>query len=539
MVTLGSGAPGEVVTVRDYSGYTATALKGYVLFPGIFTRGPMGARLGGSWSDILATYGDIMDNYDSIYLVKRMMSLYGAKPIICRIAHYTDPADATSCTATCGAATLVDRAGAPGSTLGITAIGPGADSANLRWTVTDGTINPATEFNLVIEHDTDTHVATEVYKNASMDPAAANYILTLVNDVSVIATLADLGAGTDYTERRPAVGTGVLSAGDDGLTGLNAADWIGDEAAGTGFYAFDEFDEAMLIVAPESSLLSTTGPAAVQAGLQTYCNTHRKQLVFAIHTPPDGLIATDAADFRNGVGDWDHTPINDWCGAMYWGDLEVLDPRTGSKTVYINPAADVAGRIAKSHIQRKEWFEVAGPKLGNLDASVLGVRYNIGPECKEAYRDILANAQVNPIVKDSDGCYIDNFSTLQRTSTQLQNCSTAWLIMVMKKALLKYAKGYRAYKICPTTWQLMDAELRPWLTQLQLDLGFASFYLNVDANAPNIESGTINTTTTIEQGILMGDIAVKPIPSAKWVGFYLSITKLSMTFQDYEAISKV
>ncbi|MEI6633736.1 MAG: hypothetical protein WCP22_07955 [Chlamydiota bacterium] len=501
------------------------------MFPGYFKRGPMGAYPCSSWGDVLARYGDIMDDYDSAYLVKRLMTLYGARAIVNRLAHYEDPSDVTSLTATCGTATLVDRAGSPLPTLGITVIGPGSHSANIKWTVTDGTINPTTEFNITFEDEDDSRVVPEGYQNCTI----AN-VLDKVNGVSKIVTLADLESATVAPDNRPANGTGNLSEGDDGLTNLNAADWIGDEAAGTGLYAFDDYDQSMLLVAPESVLLSGAGPETVQAAVQTYCNTHRKQLVFAIHTPPDGLIPTDAADYRNGKGKWDYTPINDWCGAMYWGDLAVLDPRTGNKLVYINPAADVAGRIARAHVEKKEWFAAAGPKFGNLK-EVHGVRYNLGPVAKEGYRDILAEAQVNPIIVDEDGCYIDGIRTLQRETTQLQNSPVAWLMMVMKKALYKYARSYRYYKIGPATWALMYSELNPWLAQLKKELGFAEYYLQVDQDAPDIMSGKINTPETIERGILMGDIAVKPIPDAQWVGFVVGITKLSMTFEDYEKIS--
>ena len=537
MGSIGSGASGVYVTIRDYSGFSRQALKGFVMMEGVCVRGPVNkATLCSDYEEFQQTFGGLHSTYDFPYLVKRAMS-YGARVVVNRIAHYEDPADPTTLTATRGEATLVDRADPAKSTLGITAINEGAWSGKIKWTVTDGTINPSTEFNITFRNDSDAHVTPETYQNASMDPSAANYILKLVNGVSKIVTLAELGDGTDYAERRPATGTGYLSEGDDGLEDLNANDYIGDEAAGLGLYSFDEIDYSMLLSVPECIELDSPGPEAVQAAVTTYCSEHRLKMVYGINAIPLGLTPSEARDYRNGVSP-SYTPINDWTQGIFYGDISVLDPRTGTSLTYVNPLGDVCGAIARGHSDRREWFPVAGWRYSLLH-DVYGIRYNLAPVGKRGQADILADAQVNMIVSDESGAYIDGMATMQRAASTLSNETTAWLVMVMKKALYKYGRGYLYLPIGPSTWQLMANELDPWLAGLKGDYGFYAYDLQCDQYAPDIYNGKLNKPETIEQGILYAQIAIKPTSWSKWVGFTVSLTKLTAKFEDFETLSLV
>jgi hypothetical protein len=533
---MGSGASGTYVFLQDLSGHTTEGLKGFVFLEGICERGPINTpTLCNDTGESRATYGWLLDSgvSDFAYLVKRCMQ-YGARVWINRIAHYTDPGDRTTLTATMGAAMLVDRAEAPQNTLVLTAINEGPWSAGIKWTVTDGTISPTTQFNLIIEHETDPYIKTETYQNATVAT-----ILEMVNGISKIVTIADDESPTEVPGNRPAVGTGNLSEGDDGLTDLNTADYIGDDAAETGFYAFDSVRFGRLMAAPECVTLADPGPAQVQAALQTYCNTHRMQMVFALHSPPMGLVPTDAADFRNGTGNWDHTPINDWCGAMFYGDLGVLNPRTGSGSVFINPLSDVAGRIAKSHADRGEHFAVSGPRRSML-VNVDSIRYEIGSPAKQGTRDVLAASQVNMIVSNTQGAYIDGFSTLQRESTQMQNMDTAWLFMAMKETLYEFGPSYCDEKINLVLFKKIAAELDPWLAGLVSREGiYDDYLLQCDQDATDILHCKLNKPQTIEQHEVWCGVAVKPTITGKWIGFIVQMTKLGATFTDIRDISEL
>ena len=528
MGSLGSGAPDVFVTISDWSNFTRQALKGYLLLEGKCERGPIGtAVLCSDFTDFRMTYGWLIDGSDFAYLVKRAMS-YGARVVVNRIAHYEDPADPTTLTATRGEATLVDRADPAKSTLGITAINEGAWSRKIKWTVTDGTINPSTEFNLIIEIEDDLFVEREFYPNHTMET-----ILDAVNGVSKIVTIADLDSDTEAPRNRPANGTGNLAEGDDGLTGLNAADYIGDESVGTGLYAFDEISYGRMLGVPECVDLDGTGPETVQAAVQTYCNTHRRQMMFALHSSLMALTPQDAADYRNGTGKWEYAPINDWCGAMFYGDLKVLDPRTGNKLTYINPIGDVGGAIAKGNSENRAYTPVAGSKYGIL-SDVSGVRYNVGPIGKRGHADILAEAQINPVVVTSRGCYIEGINTLQRESTQLQNIPTAWLLMAMKETLYEMLPSFQYMPINPRTCRLMASELDPWLAGLVAEEGLYAYDLQCDQNATSIANMTVNKLETIRQGILKGRVLIQPTVYAKWIGFTIGVGSPGVTLDYFE-----
>ena len=95
-----------------------------------------------------------------------------------------------------------------------------------------------------------------------MNPANENYIEKAKSD-NVI--LEDLESATAAPGDRPALGSGILTAltgGDDGLTGLSDADYIGVQARRTGMYVFDEVDDALQLATP-----GVSSPAVIAAGV--------------------------------------------------------------------------------------------------------------------------------------------------------------------------------------------------------------------------------------------------------------------------------
>ena len=108
----------------------------------------------------------------------------------------------------------------------------------------------------------------------------------------------------------PVVTTGniALTGGDDGLRGLDDADYIGVSAHKTGLYAFDTVNDALQIATP-----GVTAAAVIAAGL-AYCES-RKDMMYICETPAN-LDPQGAVDFRKGEGDYDHAVFNSSYGGI-------------------------------------------------------------------------------------------------------------------------------------------------------------------------------------------------------------------------------
>ena len=129
----------------------------------------------------------------------------------------------------------------------MSAINEGKWGEGLTVQIADGTLDPAGEFNIAVSIKGE---IVEVFKNLSMDESKPNHVEIAVNEVSEYITVEDLSATANAAQDRPAVGTFSLAAGDDGVTGLTDADYIGDSSLHTGLYAFDEIDALNLLLVP-------------------------------------------------------------------------------------------------------------------------------------------------------------------------------------------------------------------------------------------------------------------------------------------------
>ncbi|PXF60090.1 MAG: hypothetical protein C4B58_00955 [Deltaproteobacteria bacterium] len=110
-------------------------------------------------------------------------------------------------------------------TLRALAINEGVWGDRLSVQIEDGTLDPATGFNLVIRYKDE---VVEVFKDLSMDESASNHVELAINERSEFISVEDLGPLSGTPDDRPATGGFSLSGGDDGLVNLNDIDYIGD-----------------------------------------------------------------------------------------------------------------------------------------------------------------------------------------------------------------------------------------------------------------------------------------------------------------------
>src|SRR5690242_3717497 len=106
----------KIVFVEEPPNVTAiagapTAVTGAI---GLTERGPIGvATLVESFEEYVRTFGSYGANYDLTLAAQGFFDNGGQQLWVVRTAHYTDPTDASTVTATVATVTLMDTAGTP------------------------------------------------------------------------------------------------------------------------------------------------------------------------------------------------------------------------------------------------------------------------------------------------------------------------------------------------------------------------------------------------------------------------------------------
>lgn len=277
-----------------------------------------------------------------------------------------------------------------------------------RILISNPTSGVAGEFNLsVLEGG----VAVEVFPNVSMDDAALNYVETIINATggSTRITVTDQDAATTEELQRPNNGNFAMSGGDDGLLNLADADYVGSQAGGTGFFAFDQLVDIRVIMAPDKPT------AIVQSALVDYADVTRKRSMFAVVTTPGGLTATEVISF---IQDQANVLGKSEVSATYWPYIKIVNPSPdafgNATTIAIPPTGSVAGLYARIDGARDGgvYDEPAGLERGILTGVVGLETEEVNDERK---RDLIVPKSINPIrTRPGAPFFIDDVVVLKR-----------------------------------------------------------------------------------------------------------------------------
>lgn len=169
---------------------------------------------------------------------------------------------------------------------------------------------------------------------------------SLLRRVNANSRLVRVTAGADYDgtdlQSFPAVTAApwaALENGDDQLSGLSLADFIGENlgpGARTGIQALEDIDEVAIALVPG------IWHEDVQNALITHCTTMADR--FAIIDPPPGLTVQDVQAFRS--------PIDTRFAAMYYPWVRARDPRPSGDELLMAPSAFMAGIYARVDVSR-------------------------------------------------------------------------------------------------------------------------------------------------------------------------------------------
>ncbi|MCL6693390.1 phage tail sheath subtilisin-like domain-containing protein [Pseudomonas sp. R3.Fl] len=354
--------------VRSITG-VATSITAFV---GRALRGPVNrpVRVQG-FAEYSRLFGGLWQPSTLGYAVMQFFQHGGSDALIVRVFN----GDLDDDTATLTLATA-------GGSLVLAAASPGAWGNRLRATVDHATRDTTDTllFNLLVEEldrpGGTTTLASEVFRNVSVDPLSPRFVDTLLKEqsalVRVLTSAPTTESPTDATvavanEDGTATAAGTL--GDDGGD-LDDGDITGDQDLRSGIYALEAADLFNLLCIPPLTREADLDPAtwATAAG---YCQERRAVLI--IDAPADWTANPGSAigDAETGVNALRASVGNDDAinAAAYYPRLRLADPLAENRAADFAPCGAVAGIIARTDVQRGVWKAPAG-----LAASFSGVQ---------------------------------------------------------------------------------------------------------------------------------------------------------------------
>lgn len=393
-------------------------------------------------------------------------------------------------------------------TLKVRAADEGTWGARLSVQVEDGSLDPTVAFNLVVRHKGE---VVEVFKDLSMDEAAPNHVELVVNERSDFITVEDLGTASGLPLDRPVIGVFDLSGGNDGLTGLDDADYSGDPSQHTGFYAFDEIDALNLIMVP-----GVTTAEVIHAGV-TYAENRQDLMLLA--EAPIHLEPLEAVDFRKGQGMYSHGAFNSSYAALYYPWIEINDPVTGKRKL-VPPSGAVAGCYARSDKKAHVWYAPAGIDRGRVFNAL-----SLGYKTSRGERDVLYPEGVNVIASFPDsGINIWGQKTLQSQPSALDRVNVRRLMMFIEEAIAESSRFVVFEPNNPQTWRALIRLINPFMQDIKDKGGLYDFAVQCDEET--------NTPAVIDRNELVARVFVKPTKTAEFIELNFVLTATGADFKE-------
>lgn len=508
-------SPGVYPKETDFSFYVkqiSTSVAGMV---GVAEKGPFNqAVLVTSWEQFSNKFGSYINEGYLAYAARAFFDNGGSMLYVCRIAHSADLTDAGSLAARAAEILIPGqiinlqkdmlKTSAPPEAIKIYAVNGGVWGDKISVTITDGNVDPVNTFNIMIKYKSST---VEVFKDLSLDEQSASHVELLINGRSEYICVQDL----NNFDQRPASGTYQLSGGENGLKGLNDADYIGDSSVHSGIFAFDEVADLNLLMVP-----GVTTVPVINAGI-AYAES-RKDLLFLADTPLL-LEPQEAVDFRKGQGIYSHGAFNSSYAALYYPWLEIADPVTAGKKL-VPPTGAVAGCIARSDQKTAVWYAPAGIDRGRIFNAV-----SAAYKTSRGERDLLYPEGINVIAVFSDsGINIWGQRTLQSQPSAVDRINVRRLMMYMEKAISQSAKFVVFEPNHPQTWRVLSRLINPFMQDIREKGGVYDYAFQCDEET--------NTPAVIDRNEMVARVFVKPTKTAEFIELNFILTGSGADFKE-------
>jgi phage tail sheath protein FI len=337
--------------------------------------------------------------------------------------------------------------------------------------------------------------ATVVFSDSGADTTASTLLLTSA-------------AGATETAARYG-----LTGGNDGSP-PDAAALIGDRAAKSGIYAFEDVDIFNLMCIPRIAMVSgdnaidSTGAAAVTAVAEAYCEERR---AFLLLDTPNNI--TEPNDIRSWLSD----NIRDTNAALFYPRVRTPDPLDEYRLRSVGASGTVAGLHARIDGSRGVWKAAAG-----TEASLRNVQALDYP-VTDAENGVLNPLAIN-CIRNFPG--IGTVSWGARTLDGADVRGSEWKYIPIRRLALYIEESLRR----GIQWAVFEPNDEPLWAQLRLNVG--TFMQNLfrqgafegatpkDAYFVRCDGDT-TTASDRDRGIVNVWVGFAPLKPAEFVVLYL------------------
>lgn len=394
----------------------------------------------------------------------------------------------------------------------------GADYNNFTVTIAEASNTNVNYFDLIITHSEDTSIS-ETYQNLTItgNPtvSSSSYLKTVADgSLYFDITYEDLSALSG--QRIPLQGTIGFIGGTDG-TAPTDADYIGDQAAQNGFYAFDPYEDSMQL-----AVMGNTADTVHIAGASYASN--REDLIYYLDLPTT-LSAKSAIITKR-----DSYNIDNKFVYIFGGGTKVIDPLTGNPKD-LPGLAELLALINASDKDYGPWYSFAGKRRG-LIQGIMDVVNNYGTPARFADLNNLTNKQINMIVnRNGSPQLVGNFSA-QFANNQEKFISIVRLLIYLKKSLRPTLEDYLEEPNTLQTWKAIYFAVKPFLDGLVTQQALYSYEWQGDQFAPDMDSLQVNNGTDVSNGKYVVNFIIKAVPSIQEIKVNIILTPAGITFEE-------
>lgn len=389
---------------------------------------------------------------------------------------------------------------------------PGVDYNNISATVMAPSNGDPDSFNLVIKHSVD-NLMTEVYENIRItgtpSAMASDYLKRVSKNSSIVDVVySDLSSLTGPV--RPTNAVLQLAGGNDGTTpGL--VNYVGDQATGTGFHAFNPYDDSYALTCPVIGEGSMTGISV--AG--TAYAENRKDLVFYTHLGLDNTTKTALLSEK--------PAINSMWAMISSGGVYVTHPMTG-ETVEVPEIGYFLAQMVISHRNFGEWYSFFGPTLGQLQG-VLGSVNNFGSAALFADLNELAQRQINMMVTRNGITALADAYTSEVDETPTNHVSIVNLLIYIKKFLKPTLESFLGLPLDIPLISSIFYTVKPAFDDLINRRAIFSYSWEGDQFASSINEFQVNSAEDFGMGKYVVNLRLIPIAPLKEIVVNIILTR--------------
>ena len=508
-----TGAPKTVIGVSDQSLILSSPNSGIVCVQGPTLRGEPGkAVFVGNSVQYKRLFGGHHPSDLFATLVMRLLDS-GAKVYVSRLCHYTNPADKTTIHGAKATATLSEVVATVTHSAVFNAKFVGAGYNGATVTVRAAESLKANHYDIVVSvPDSD---ISQTIKDVPALPTAAE-VAALNNKLEHV----QIGAITTGLR----AGTVTLAGGVEDVSLITDTDYIGDNVAKTGWFAFGTVTDAFRI-----ANINKPSPAVDQA-LAAYVGA-RKDMRFHIATPL-GANAQGMEDYRMGSGAFVHAAIDSFYGTIVAGDVNVNDHKDTAVNYNIPGIVDVLALQARKDREFGPWISAAGGQRGKIIAPNNGIPYNLGAPDNQADFDQIYKKGINAVIKDDSfgPVYWGNKSLYLNQNSLLSKENVADLVVYTLRELKPLVRIEMFNPNDPTSWRTIYRNVRPFIVDV-LEANRAirpgenkKWFWIGDQNVTRAEDAVFNTQSDLDAGKYRARFVFVPITAIEFIGIDVTVT---------------